>query len=842
MSIAALLPTPARRALRAVAGVVALAAPASLAGAQSGGTASGGTYTFLGDVRGYERVPGGVLLRAGRGRVLVEAVAGVGARVRVRFDDGRPGSGSAFAVPHSLAAGDTAPPLGAATVREAGDTVVVAAAGVEVRATRRPLRVSVRDDAGRTLLDESFGPATFNGRLVHYARDLPGTRYYGLGEYALPNLARNGGVYPFWNTDRPTVAGDPTIYTSLPFYVGVRGGAAYGILYDNPFQGEMDLANRLPGSIGYAAEGGPDGGELRYYVVPGPGLDSVAARFSRLTGRHPLPPRWALGYQQSRYSYSPDTQVANLAAEFRRRDVPADVIHLDIDYMDGYRVFTWHPTRFPRPKALLDSLARQGFKVVTIVDPGVKQDTTYRVFREGLALRAFATNPDGSLALGRVWPDTSAFPDYSRAAVRDWWGRSQAALLDVGVRGIWNDMNEPASFFGRTLSELVEFGEDGQRGTHLEYHNQYGTLMARASYEGQRRLRPERRPFTIVRAGYTGMQRYTAIWTGDNRAEWAHLRVVIPQIVSLGLSGQPFAGSDVGGFMGAASAELYARWMQAAVLHPFYRTHTEINSPRREPWSFGPDDTRANRATLRLRYRLLPALYTAFDQHARTGAPTVRPLFWSAPGDTTALAVDDAYLFGDHLLAAPVVDSAVDARAVYLPAGRWYRMGSDSAYDGGRRVTVSAPRVARDGGDTTGLRGLPLFARAGAVIPMQAPLPYADARRPDTLVLHVFPPADPAVVTSELYEDAGDGYGHERGELRRTTFTVSAAAGGRLVLAAARAGRYAGARTFAVTVHAVDRPGVVTADGRAVPVRYDEARREASFAVPANVGRLEIGR
>jgi alpha-glucosidase len=444
----------------------------------------------------------------------------------------------------------------------------------------------------------------------------------------------------------------------------------------------MDLANRLPGSIGYVAAGGPDGGELRWYVVPGPGLDSVAARFSRLTGRHPLPPRWALGYQQSRYSYAPDTVVANLAAEFRRRDVPADVIHLDIDYMDGYRVFTWSPTAFPRPKARLDSLARQGFKVVAIVDPGVKRDTAYRVFREGLALRAFATNPDGSLALGRVWPDTSAFPDFARASVRDWWGRSQAALLDAGVRGIWNDMNEPASFFGRTLSELVEFGEDGARGTHLEYHNQYGTLMARASYEGQRRLRPDRRPFTVVRAGYTGMQRYTAIWTGDNGATWPHLRVVIPQLVSLGLSGQPFAGSDVGGFMGAGSAELYARWLQAAVLHPFYRTHTEVNSPRREPWTYGPEHERANRATLRLRYRLLPALYTAFDQHARTGAPVVRPVFWGAEADTAALAVDDQYLLGDHLLVAPVVDSAADARAVHLPAGRWYRVGSDSAYDG----------------------------------------------------------------------------------------------------------------------------------------------------------------
>jgi alpha-glucosidase len=396
----------AATALAALAAAAATAAaPAARAQSAPAGPARGATYTLLGDVRAVERVGGGVLLRAERGSVLVESVAGVGARVRVRFGDG-----AAFPAPRSLATGDAPPALGAAAVRDAGDTVVIAAGGVEVRATRRPLRVSVRDASGRPLVEESFGAATFNGRLAHYARDLPGTAYYGLGEYALPNTRRNGGVYPFWNTDRPTVVGDPINYTSLPFYVGVRGGAAYGVLYDNPFEGEMDLANRLPGSIGYVAAGGPDGGELRWYVVPGPGLDSVAARFSRLTGRHPLPPRWALGYQQSRYSYAPDTVVANLAAEFRRRDVPADVIHLDIDYMDGYRVFTWSPTAFPRPKALLDSLARQGFKVVAIVDPGVKRDTAYRVFREGLALRAFATNPDGSLASAACGPTRRRSP------------------------------------------------------------------------------------------------------------------------------------------------------------------------------------------------------------------------------------------------------------------------------------------------------------------------------------------------------------------------------------------------------------------------------------------------
>ena len=823
------LARPPRRQLRR-----AVAVPAAAALGQS-------LYTTLGDVRAVRRVSGGVLLSADHGSVLVESVAGIGARVRVRFGPLPPGG---FPAPRSLATGDSAVALGTAGVRVVGDTVIVAtAAGVEVRASRHPLRIVVRDAGGRELLRDTFGAGAMGGRLVHYVRDEPGTRYYGVGEYATPSLARNGGVYPFWNTDRGTIPGEPIIYTSIPFYIGVTAGAAHGVLYDNPFRGEMDLANRLPGSVAYTAEGGVDGGELRYYVVPGPGLDSVMARYSRLTGRLPLPPRWALGYQQSRYSYYPDSQVSNLAAEFRRRNFPADAIYLDIDYMNGYRVFTWSPDRFPHPKQLLDTLAREGFKVVTIVDPGVKVDTAYRIYREGLARHAFATTPDGANALGKVWPDTSVFPDFSRAATRAWWGASQAALLDQGVRGIWNDMNEPASFFGQTLSELVQFDGDGHPGSHLEYHNQYGTLMGRASYEGQRRLRPDQRPFAIIRAGYTGMQRYTTIWTGDNSATWDQLRIVIPQVTSLGLSGQPFSGADIGGFNGVPSAELFARWLQSAVGIPLFRAHASIGTPRREPWTFGPEYERANRATIRLRYKLIPAVYTAFAQHVRTGKPVVRPIFWGAQADTAALGVNDEYLVGDHLLVAPVVDSATEGRSVYLPAGRWYRLGSTDAYDGARNVTVSAPGVLRDGRDTTGLRGLPLFARAGSVIPMQPVLPYEGARRIDTLALHVFPNvAGGGDVASELYEDAGDGYGYERGQFRRTTFAVHGGGDASFALALARTGAYVGASTFEVVVHATARPRGVTADGRSVPVRYDGGRREASFDVPSGVGRIDIAR
>ena len=770
------------------------------------------------------------MLRAEHGAVLVEAIAGIGVRIRVRFSDGVP----VFPATHSLATGDTAPRLGSAVVRQAGDTILVYAEGLVVRAAQHPVRLTVTDTAGHVLIAESSGPGVWQGRLAHVLSDPPGTRYYGLGEQPMP-LLRNGSVFPLWNTDRFGYRpGDMPIYSSIPFYLGVRDGIAHGILYDNPFRAEFDYSARMRSSVSYMAEAGIDGGELRYYVIPGPSLDSALARYTRLTGRTALPPRWSLGYHQSRYSYYPDTMVENLSREFRRRDIPADVIHLDIHYMNGYRDFTFDPERFPQPKRLMDTLAAHGFKVVTIVDPGLKVDSAWSVYRDGLTRGAYVTTPDGAPYIAIVWPGRSVLPDFSRASVRDWWGAQHQALVDVGVRGVWNDMNEPASFGGQTISDVVQFQGDGHSGTHLEYHNQYGTLMARAAFEGFHRLRPDRRPFIITRAGYAGVQRYATIWTGDNNSTWDHLRISLPMILGLGLSGIPFAGSDIGGFNGAPSAELYSRWLQAAALVPFMRTHAMIGTPRREPWSYGPEHERANRAAIRLRYRMMPALYTAYFQHTQQGSPVVKPIFWNTLTDSVGLGTDDEFILGDHLLVAPVVDSGARSRAVYLPAGRWYRMGSGEAYAGGQRVTVQAPDALNDGGDTTSLRGLPIFVRAGAVIPSQAVVSYEGQRRLDTLSLDIYPGS----AKSELYEDAGDGYAYQRGEYRRTTFTTSATPV--LSMTLAQTGSYAGASSFNVTVHDLSRPRRTSVDGRAVQTEYDAPRRELHFVIPSRARQLQI--
>jgi alpha-glucosidase len=810
--------------------LAAQATATSVAQQSNGLLAQQAAYIFLGNSRGYDRVPSGIMLRAEHGAVLVEAIAGIGARIRVRFSDGN----ASFPPMHSLATGDSAPRLGSATVREAGDTIIVSAEGLVVRASQHPVRISVTDAAGHELLAESFGAGVWQGRLAHILHDPAGTRYYGLGEQPMP-LLRNGSVFPLWNTDRFGYRpGDMPIYSSIPFYLGVRDGVAHGILYDNPFRAEFDFSARMRSSVSYMAEGGIDGGELRYYVIPGPGLDSTVARYTRLTGRTSLPPRWSLGYHQSRYSYYPDTMVENLAREFRRRDIPADVIHLDIHYMRGYRDFTFDPERFPQPKRLLDTLAAKGFKVVTIVDPGLKVDSAWSVYRDGLSRGAYITLPDGSPYIGIVWPGRSVLPDFSRAAVRAWWGAQHQALIDVGVRGVWDDMNEPASFGGQTIPDIVQFEGDGHPGTQLEYHNQYGTLMARATFEGFHRLRPERRPFVITRAAYAGVQRYSTVWTGDNNSTWDHLRMSIPMILGLGLSGIPFVGSDIGGFNGAPSGELYSRWLQSATLVPFMRTHAMIETPRREPWSYGPQYERANRATIRLRYQMMPALYTAYFQHTQKGSPVVRPIFWNTLTDSVALGTDDEYILGDHLLVAPVVDEGAQSRRVYLPAGRWYRIGSGESYDGGRFATVQAPGALNDGGDTTGLVGLPVFARAGAVIPSSAVVSYEGQRQLDSVSIDIYPGS----ATSELYEDAGDGYAYQQGAYRRTIFTTSGAGG--LSMTLAQTGSYPGARSFKVTIHDVTRPQRTLVDGASAQTVYDGPRRELHFVIPSRTRRLQI--
>jgi alpha-glucosidase len=810
----------ARRTLLAL--LVCAASSATLARAQDA------SFTFLGNYRSMQRVRGGVVARAEGGAVRIVQVAGVGFQVTYTFTGAFDTTSSWATIPDSIV-------LASPEIRETPEEITVRGGALVATIRKRPLRLAVADSAGHELFAESLGAAHQGARVTEIFARPAAAHYFGIGEEPFP-LDRAGQTLTMWNTDAGYHANQPTpIYSSIPFYVVVHGGHAYGVFFDNPYKSEFDFGAKLRNNVGFTA----DGGELRFYVFPGPAVPSVLAEYTRLTGRTPLPPEWSLGFQQSRWGYYPDSELYRITHDFRSYGIPCDVLYLDIDYMDGYRLFTWSPQRFPDPARMLADLRREGMRVTTIVDVGVKVDSAYDVYRQLLASGGYVTWPDGSPYVGDVWPGKTIFPDFSLQATRTWWGDMDDRLWSAGIAGIWNDMNEPANFFGGTLPDVARF--DHGKGSHLEYHNLYGLLEARATYEGWRRHRPDERPFIITRAGFSGLQRYTSIWTGDNSADWEHLDLAVKMVLGLEISGVPFAGADIGGFAGAPDGELFNRFLEAATFFPFMRTHNEFSAPAREPWAFGPVYTAANREMIRLRYRLLPQLYTAFYQHARDGRPVARPLVWEFQTDTAVYRINDEFTFGDHLLVAPVIHEGRDTRPVYLPAGRWYRYPFDSLYEGGRSYTVSAPRVnpwARD--DSNFVRGVPLFVQAGAVVPMQAVLQYVGQRHLDTLELHVW---DGGSAASELYEDAGQGFGYQKGEYRLTTFTTTSGATS-LDLALARTGRYDGAASvFQVVAHGLAAaPRAVSVDGRNVQATWDAARRLAVFDVPAAVQEIRIER
>ncbi len=621
-------------------------------------------------------------------------------------------------------------------------------------------------DAQGALLREDLPPERGGERVRHRAWLQPEEHIYGLGERAT-GADHRGGRYVLWNRDPGGYGlGDDPLYLNIPVYVGMHARGSYLVFFENTYRATFDLGSSHPEQ----AEHIFDGGMLRYYFISGPPPRALE-RYTELTGRPPLPPLWALGYHQSRYSYYPEARVRRLAEDFRRHDVPVDVIHLDIHYMHGYRVFTWDRERFPDPKALLADLRAQGIRVVVIIDPGIKVDSRYHVYRDGLARGVFCRLPNGRPLQAPVWPGWCAFPDFTDPAARSWWGEQYRALVDVGVAGFWNDMNEPATFAAwgdMTFPLCTRHALEGRGGDHREAHNVYGMQMVRAGYEGLRRLASEQRPVFISRSGWAGLQRYSWNWTGDNYTDWTSFYLSIPMLISLGMSGIPFTGPDIGGFMRPKegedefSPELYTRWLQAGAFFPFFRTHTALGLPDKEPWTHGEPYLTYNREAIRLRYRLLPYIYTLAWEAHRYGWPLVRPLWWLAPQEEALWTVDDAFLLGDALLVAPVLSPGARRRRVRLPSGYvWYDFWSDAVYAGGQVVEVEAP-----------LDRIPLFVREGTVLPLAEPGHNAEAMYNSPLTLRVFPP-QAGQVENRMYTDAGEGWAYTRGEYRVDHFLLA---------------------------------------------------------------------
>ena len=640
-----------------------------------------------------------------------------------------------------------------------GKSVTVTTKRLRVTVNKSPFRIEFARADGTPLNgDERARGIGWEGVKCRSHRQLATDEmFFGCGEKTSP-FNKRGSKTTFWNTDDPghTYLNE-AIYVSIPFLISTRPGAHYGIFWDTTYRTHFNLG-QVEDEKHYILEA--DAGEIDYYFFAGDSVREVVRGYSELTGKMWMPPRWALGYQQCRWSYMSAAEVMEVARSFRKRKIPCDVIYCDIDYMDGYRVFTWNPKTFPQPRKMISDLKKMGFKLVTIIDPGVKNDNKYAVCRDGREKGMFLKNPERGWFTGNVWPGECLFPDFTNPQVRKWWGPWHKELLDIGVAGIWNDMNEPAvwNYPGGTAPLDIPHDYDGHPTTHARAHNVYGFNMARACYEALRELRPKQRPFVITRSAYAGIQRYSMVWTGDNQSLWEQFALSIPECLNLSLSGVPFCGPDVGGFGGNCTGELLARWTQAGAFFPFFRNHTAMHTRAQEPWAFGKRVEDVCRRYISLRYQLLPYFYNLFHEATVNAAPIMRPLFWEFPDDSHGYAVDDQFLLGPSLLVAPVFKPGAARRAVYLPAGsQWYDYWTKQKYDGGQYVTAEAP-----------LDILPLFARAGSVIPMTRPTEFISSRSTRKIILDIYPGKS---TTGYLYEDDGESFNYERGTYSLTDFT-----------------------------------------------------------------------
>ncbi len=714
------------------------------------------------------------------------------------------------------------------TVERADDVVRLRTAGLVVSLWLDPFRVDVHRPDGSPVVetardgDGAYGSyATLNDAFVLRRTCRPEDAIYGLGEKT-GRHNRRGRDFTMWNTDvlNPDPVGavasalhepDPRTdsastefdpyYVSIPYFYHHTwpGGAMAASFLDNGYRVGYDFT----GPDEYVVHGA--GGQWCEYVFAGPRMPAILEAYTWLTGRTPLPPLWALGFHQSRWHAYDQAGVEQLARRHREVDVPCDALWLDIDYMDGYRVFTWDRDRFPDTQGMLARLRDDGFRVITIIDPGVKHEPGYAVFDEAVEQDLLCRTDGGDLYVGQVWPGRTAFPDFVVPETREWWGRLNAEHVRSGLAGIWNDMNEPAT--GQIDPGRMRFGR-GEH-PHERYHNQYALLMAMGTVDGLRAAMPELRTFVLSRAGSPGIQRYAANWMGDNQSRWDHLGLSIPMAGGFGISGQAFVGADVGGFFGSSDAELFLRWMQYGALTPFCRNHSATGNVDQYVWAFGEAVLDGVREALRLRYRLLPYLYSAFVAAAETGAPVQRPLVFDHQDDAAVRDVDDQYLLGRDLLVAPVVAAGTTHRHVYLPAGEWFDRHTGELLRGPGFVLAATP-----------MDRIPLYVRAGAVVPMwpQAPASTADPA-PEVLELHAYVPSRDGVVRSVLQEDDGLTFAADDGARVRTTFELERAGDVVTLRATADGDGFPEHRrtSFRVVLHGWDGPRALLG-GTEVPV------------------------
>ncbi len=629
---------------------------------------------------------------------------------------------------------------------------------------KKTLRVQISDLEGQIINEDELGfhweeNYEYGGNTVKMSKiSQPSESFFGMGDKATHTNLK-GRRLNNWVTDQYAYGKeqDP-LYKAIPFYIGLHHQKAYGIFFDNTFCTHFDFSHERRNVTSFWA----DGGEMNYYFFYGPEMSKVVRAYTDLTGTPELPPLWALGYHQSKWSYYPEKRVKDLARNFRKLQIPCDAIYLDIDYMDGFRCFTWDKKHFPDPKRMISELEEDGFKTVVMIDPGLKIDRDYPVYMEALEKDYFCKRADGPVMTGKVWPGPCSFPDYTNPEVRSWWaGLYEPFIKESGLHAVWNDMNEPAVMEVPTKTAPLDTRHDydGHPCSHRKAHNVYGMQMVRATYEGVKKSVFPKRPFVITRAAYSGTQRYACTWTGDNIATWEHLWIANVQVQRMCLSGYSFVGTDIGGFAEQPDGELFARWIQLGIFHPFCRVHSSGDHGDQEPWSFDEEITAIVRKFVELRYQMLPYLYTMFWKYQKEGIPMLKSLVYYDQEDAQTHFRTDEFIFGDHILVCPIQEPNGKGRRMYIPKGQWYNYWTGEVVEGGHEKWIEAD-----------IDKIPLFIKEGAIIPKYPVQQYVGEKKIEQLTLSVY--YKEGVEQSSVYEDAGEGYDYNKGDFSIRNFRL----------------------------------------------------------------------
>ncbi|OIQ22386.1 glycoside hydrolase family 31 protein [Lacinutrix sp. MedPE-SW] len=697
------------------------------------------------------------------------------------------------------------------------------------------LRISIYDIIDGTLLNEDeIGfhweeSYEYGGNIVKMSKTINEREsYFGLGDKP-EHLNLKGKRFENWVTDSYAFGKetDP-IYKAIPFFTGLHHNKAYGIFFDNSFRSFFDFGQERRNVTSFWAQGG----EMNYYFIYGPKMKDVVENYTDLTGKpHQLPPLWALGFHQCKWSYYPEANVKEVTKKFRDLQIPCDAIYLDIDYMDGFRCFTWNKEYFPDPKRMVKELADDGFKTVVIIDPGIKIDKDYDVFAEALEKDYFCRRADGPYMKGKVWPGDCYFPDFTKPEVREWWaGLFKELIEEIGVKGVWNDMNEPAVMEvpNKTFPNDVRHDYDGNPCSHRKAHNVYGMQMARATYQGLKKFNYPKRPFVITRAAYSGTQRYTSTWTGDNVATWEHLWIANVQAQRMAMSGFSFAGSDIGGFAEQPQGELFTRWIQLGVFHPFCRVHSSGDHGDQEPWAFDDDVTDVVRKFINLRYQLLPYLYTAFWNLVEHGTPILQSLVLFDQEDSQTHYRTDEFIYGDKILVCPIQEPNAKGRRMYIPRGKWYNLWTDEVVEGGKEKWVDAE-----------IDSMPIFIKEGAVIPKYPIQQYTGEKKIEELTLDVY--YKEGKENSELYDDAHDGYDYTKGRYSYRTFNLTGKTE-ELIIQQHKQGKFITEySTFKINIHGLPfEIGEIQIDNVTVPIHQLIINGTSAMSIDKNFTEIHI--